>query len=96
MKRKLALTLIVAGTIGTFAGLWNVRKAEEISRNIRNEPRYSQLTEDKMRRELDKNPLIKRNEIYGGLAAAGAVASAGLVLLGSYSFKEKRYKNYPK
>jgi uncharacterized membrane protein YphA (DoxX/SURF4 family) len=92
MAKRLALTLIIAGAIGTLAWGWNVKEAKENYPRIKEVIRQEQLTE-KNRIDIERDPRIMNNAMYGGGSLALALASAGAVVLGGYLQIGKKYFN---
>jgi len=90
MAKKLALTLIVAGAIGTIMGAWTLKNSCEISKGIRNEQQNRQLIDQKYNLEI-RDSRLKINEAYGGIAMASIVASLVAVGSGSYLLIGKKY-----
>ena len=97
MSKKLALALIVAGTISAIFCGWNYYRATNIYQRIQNEQQYSHLAHPldiKGELEIAKDPRVKINSAYGGGSFALALASAGVAVtragLGLYSLIKKR------
>lgn len=94
MSKKLALTMIIAGAIGIPAGLLRIKNAGLNYQIIKEEIACNQI-ENNAPKELERNPRVMRNAMYGGLSAAATLASffatigGGYLLSGKDYFKEK-------
>jgi hypothetical protein len=84
MAKKLALALIAAGAIGTFAGVLNLRNATDNYRKIKEEILYNNPSETKTSIEIERNPKVIRNAMYAGFSAAITLASVLAIGTGAY------------
>ena len=91
MGKKLALSLIVAGGVGALVGGWNLKNALDISEEIRNEPKYFQLSEGDRMSEVERDARMRLVEPYAGFSAALTVASAFAFGIGVYYSRKRDY-----
>jgi hypothetical protein len=91
MARKLGIILIAAGIIGAYSGWCNLNNACETAKELSDGFEYKEQTIAKRAMEIESNPLMEKNEIYGGLSAAVTLASVMAIGGGGYLMKKKRW-----